>query len=134
VTRTRTSRALAGFLGVWVGICLAQPMQLHLCVMHGGLAIDSGAQSSVDASHTVVSHSAHHHSGTDHQRSPQCGCLGDCTTGNASACVVAARVAAEQPAVGRLAAPATMTSTPIVATDFILPFSNGPPGTSSFAS
>lgn len=132
MTRTRAFRALAGALGVWVGICLAQPMQLHLCVMHGGLAIDSGAHSGSHASH-VISHAAHH-SGTDHQRSQQCGCLGDCTTGNAPACVATAQVTSEQPGAGRLVAPSGMISTPIVATDFVLPFSNGPPGTSSLAS
>lgn len=134
MTHTRAFRALATVLSVWLGICLAQPMQLHLCVMHGGLAIDSGEHSSVDVSHRFASHSAHQRSGSDHQGSRQCGCLGDCTTGNAPACVVTAQVASEQPGTGRLVAPSTMTSTPIVATDFVLPFSNGPPGTSSFAS
>ncbi|HEX8899285.1 MAG TPA: hypothetical protein VF751_11355 [Chthoniobacterales bacterium] len=118
-------------MSVWLGICLAEPMQLHLCVMHGGLAIESGAHSA----HTAhsVSHAAHH-SSQDHQKSSQCSCLGDCTAGSAPAFVAAARLAVALPAMDRAAASSTNTSALIIATDFVLPFSNGPPGTSSLAS
>lgn len=131
--RTRTFRALAGVLGVWVGICLVQPMQLHLCVMHGGLAVEYIGHADSHVAHGAVSHHAHH-STQSHDKSQQCSCLGDCTTGNAPAFVATAQIAAPLPAVDRVVASSAEASRPIVATDFVLPFSNGPPGISSFAS
>ena len=117
-------------MSVWLGFCLAEPMQLHLCVMHGGLAIQSAAHTS-SHSHGAMSHDAGH-STKDHQQSQQCSCLGDCTTGTAPA-LLAPRFNVALPSIDRDAALACAASTPVVAADFVLPFANGPPGTSSLA-
>jgi hypothetical protein len=118
-------------MSVWLGICLAEPMQLHLCVMHGGLSIESGAHSASHASHGATH--ASHHSTKDHDKSQQCSCLGDCTTGKAPAFVAPSQLDIATPVVNRVSASSVAASAPIIATPFLLPFSNGPPGTSSLA-
>jgi hypothetical protein len=128
----RAFRTLAGLVSVWLGICLTEPMQLHLCVMHGGLAIESASHSATHTSHDAKSHAAHHQT-KDHQKSQQCSCLGDCTTGNAPAFVAPSNFGVAAPVVDRVSASPIAASAPIVATPFVLPFSNGPPGTSSLA-
>jgi hypothetical protein len=133
VTRTRAFRTLAGVIAVWLGICLAEPMQLHLCVMHGGLAIQSGAHSG-SHSHNRASHANHgSHSGNDHEKTQQCSCLGDCTTGSAPAFINASQVAVALPVGTRAVVTSGHEPAAVVAIDFLLPFSNGPPGTSSLA-
>ena len=131
MTRTRSFRALAGALGVWVGICLAQPMQLHLCVMHGGLAIESVGHTDAHMSPTAASHGAHH-STQGHDKS-QCSCLGDCTTGNATALVAPQQFRVAVATIARVDLPAAATYAPAAAPDFLLPYPNGPPSTSSVA-
>ena len=37
------SRSLASVLALWLALCLAEPVQLHICVMHGGLAMQQMA-------------------------------------------------------------------------------------------
>ncbi len=132
MTRTRAFRALAGVLGVWVGICLAQPMQLHLCVMHGGLAIESVGHADAHMSHSAAPHSAHH-STQGHDKSQQCSCLGDCTTGNATALVAPQQFRVAVATIARVDLPAARTYTPAAASGFLLPYPNGPPSTSSLA-
>jgi len=118
-------------MSVWLGVCLAEPMQLHLCVMHGGLAIESASHSSAHA-HGAVSHHANH-SSSDHEKSQHCSCLGDCTTGSAPALAAAPHVHVALPSADRVVASGVAGSAPTAATDFVLPFANGPPGTSSLA-
>jgi hypothetical protein len=129
VTHNRAFRALAAVLSVWLGICLAEPMQLHLCVMHGGLAIQSPAHGS--HSHGSMAHDASHSTG-DHEKSQQCSCLGDCTTGGTAA-FVAPYFRIALPSVERDATLSVPTSSAVAASDFVLPFANGPPGISSLA-
>lgn len=120
-------------MSVWLGICLAEPMQLHLCVMHGGLAIQSGAHST-SHSHATAPHPNHAtHSSSDHQKTQQCSCLGDCTAGSAPAFINASQVAVALPVGTEVFSMSGHESAAVVATDFVIPFSNGPPGTSSLA-
>ena len=128
VTHSRAFRTLAAIMSVWLGICLAEPMQLHLCVMHGGLAIQSAAHPGAH-SHGTMSHDASQ-STKGHDKSQQCSCLGDCTTGNTPA-FVAAHFRVALPVTDRVATSPATASAPIAAADFVLPFANGPPGTSS---
>lgn len=132
MTHSHAFRELAAVLSVWLGICLAQPMQLHLCVMHGGLAIEPGGHSG-HMGHHAASHDAHQ-STSSHEKPQQCSCLGDCKTGTAPAFVGAPQVSASLPGFGRVVASSVAASTPIIASDLTLPFPNGPPGTSSLAS
>ena len=132
MTRTRSFRALAGVLAVWVGICLAQPMQLHLCVMHGGLSIESVGHADSHMSHGAVSHDAHH-STQSHDKSQQCSCLGDCTAGNAIALITPQQFRVAMVWVNGVDLPTAATSAPAGAPSFLLPYPNGPPGTSSVA-
>ena len=135
--RNWISRSLASMLSLWLAVCLAEPVQLHTCAMHGGLAIVSSA--------TVATHipSAGHHAarpgaGHDHHdqrkdgESRQCSCLGDCNAGSSP-------VGIASPAISLVIAPITEASASsftyasprIVAPRFLLPFSNGPPAGSS---
>lgn len=118
-------------MSVWLGICLAEPMQLHLCVMHGGLAIESAAHSS-HVSHSAASHAAHHPT-KGHDSSQQCSCLGDCTTGNSPALLASTYFRVDLTSNDRAVVTSLTESVEIAAADFLLPFPNGPPGTSSLA-
>lgn len=131
MTRTRSFRALTAVLAVWVGICLAQPMQLHLCVMHGGLSIES-SHTDAHMSHGAASHGARH-SSEGHETSQQCSCLGDCTAGNATALVAPQPFRVAMPLVASVDFQAAAPYAPVAAADLLLPYPNGPPSTSSLA-
>ena len=144
VRRNRFSRGLAGILSIWLAICLAAPMQLHTCVMHGGLAIDipiHGAGAPVASSHAahggaaslhaMAGHS-HHDQGTDGP-SKQCSCLGDCSAGKTPVGPPAATTQLASLQVESPRAVFSYASPSLVSPHFLLPFSNGPPGASSRA-
>ena len=128
----RAFRAVAGLISVWLGICLAEPMQLHLCVMHGGLAIESASHSASHASHSAATHAAHHPT-NGHDKSQQCSCLGDCTAGSSPTFLPSTYFRVDLPSSGRAVATSLTKSAEIATADFVLPFPNGPPGTSSLA-
>jgi len=117
---------------------MVEPMQLHTCAMHGGLAIE---QTSVAHGHSPNGHhmAAHltgqsdQHQGTDGQ-SHQCSCLGDCNGGSAPIGLTSAAVALSEPGiVANAISSFDYTSPRLVAAAFLLPFSNGPPASSSRA-
>jgi hypothetical protein len=123
------SRVLAGILSIWLAICLAEPAQLHTCVMHGGLAIDT--HRSADASTHLAAGHSHHQQGDD-GKTKQCSCLGDCNAG--------------RNLIGPPPAPASFASrtveppaefpryeSPSIASQCLIPFANGPPDASSRA-
>jgi hypothetical protein len=144
VRRNRLFRILGSIMSIWLAICLAEPMQLHTCVMHGGLAIEI-------AGHAAHSGSTSHHTGalhhtlasgqsSDHSRhqqgdshSRQCSCLGDCNTGRSSMGLAATRVQLGLPAVHSFTIAFAYASPSVAAPHFFLPFSNGPPAASSLA-
>ena len=121
-------------------MCLAEPVQLHTCAMHGGLAIEVGSVAThshtATAEHLATNAGAghfHHGHDTDSQ-SRQCSCLGDCSIGRAPIGFAAANV--ELPTVAIIQGSATdfaYDSPHNVAPQFLLPFSNGPPAGSSRA-
>lgn len=131
-------------MSIWLAICLAEPMQLHTCVMHGGLAIEvaghaghpglaahhSGASHHGSAAGESTGHSSHQQ-GDSHSR--QCSCLGDCNTGRSSAGLAARRVQLEVPPVHSFTVAFAYASPSVAAPHFLLPFSNGPPDASSLA-
>jgi hypothetical protein len=138
VRRNVVFRILAGMLSVWLVVCLAEPSQLHTCVMHGGLAIDAYA----GGSHHAATHAAHaastaaakhsHHQNDDRQAN-QCNCLGDCNTVGTVVGVVAPSISFASNVV-EVPVPAFSYASPvIVAPHFLRPFSNGPPDASSRA-
>jgi hypothetical protein len=149
VRRNNPFRGLASVLSIWVAICLAAPMQLHTCVMHGGLAIDAAPNAAASMQHAhgamsqnnarasasnkaVASHSHHQHS-PDGQ-SKQCSCLGDCSAGGKAPIGVAAPIAQLASARAESSRADFIYASPsLVASHFLLPFSNGPPVTSSRA-
>jgi len=124
-------------LSLWLAVCMAEPVQLHTCAMHGGLAIVSNATAAThipSAGHHAVRAGTghdHHEQGTDSE-SRQCSCLGDCNAGSSP-------VGVASPAISLVTAPITEAaansfthpSPRIVAPRFLLPFSNGPPAGSS---
>jgi hypothetical protein len=145
VQRSSVFRAFAAIMAVWLAVCLAEPMQLHTCVMHGGLAIDTVHHGTPDAASRGAGMSGHHaemashgaadHSergGTDHH-ARQCSCLGDCSAGRSAVGVVAATVALAVPVSSSVRAAYEYSSPSLVASASLLPFSNGPPVTSSRA-
>ena len=128
-------RILAGVLSVWLVICLAEPAQLHTCVMHGGLAIDATASvshhGSTHAVHDVASTGAQHsHHQSDGKQSNQCSCLGDCSAGRTLVGIIAPRATFAPTAMEASPTAFAYASPAIVAPHFRLPFSNGPPDAS----
>jgi|GEM_PF-1841718 len=128
-------RILAGVLSVWLVICLAEPAQLHTCVMHGGLAIDATASAShhgsTHAVHDVASTGAQHsHHQSDGKQSNQCSCLGDCSAGRTLVGIIAPRATFAPAAMEASPTAFAYASPAIVAPHFRLPFSNGPPDAS----
>jgi hypothetical protein len=137
VRRHVMSRILAAVLSVWLVVCLAEPAQLHTCVMHGALAIDAS-----HATHHAATHSAHTTAATvakhsqpqkDGGHATQCTCLGDCSTGGTVVAVTASPISLASNTVEVPAAPFAYASPAIVAPQFLRPFSNGPPPASSRA-
>ncbi|HMJ16959.1 MAG TPA: hypothetical protein VK478_01110 [Gemmatimonadaceae bacterium] len=135
------SRSLASVLALWLAVCLAEPVQLHTCAMHGGLAIE---QVGVAATHSHTSAAQHvatnagpghfHHGQDSDSQSRQCSCLGDCNAGRGPIGIAAPGVTL--PAVAIVEGSATdftHDSPRLVAPQFLLPFSNGPPAGSSRA-
>jgi hypothetical protein len=127
-------------LALWLAVCLAEPVQLHTCAMHGGLAIEVGSVAThshaATMEHLATNAGAghfHHGQNTDSQ-SRQCSCLGDCSTGRAPIGFAAANVALPTVAIIQGSATDFAYDSPrIVAPQFLLPFSNGPPAGSSRA-
>src|SRR3954470_20872434 len=137
VQRNVMFRILASVLSVWLVVCLAEPAQLHTCVMHGGLAINAS-----HATHHAATHSAHTTAATvakhsqpqkDGGHATQCTCLGDCSTGGTVVAVTASPISLASNTVEVPAAPFAYASPAIVAPQFLRPFSNGPPPASSRA-
>jgi hypothetical protein len=146
VPRNRLFRAFTGVASVWFAICMVAPMQLHTCVMHGGLAIDVVSHGSqAGAPHHAGSpvhhgstgsiasgeHSQHGKSGGDHSK--QCSCIGDCSTGRATIETPAAQTLLDAPAARVAAVSFAYASASFTEPSFLLPFSNGPPRFSSRA-
>jgi len=133
VRRNAFFRSLAGVLSVWLAICLAEPQQLHTCVMHGALAISThgGGGAHHGASHAAASHS-NDKSGGDSQ-SQQCSCLGDCSAGRTLLGLVATAPSFAAAPIHTSAVFFSYVSPSIVAPHFLLPFSNGPPDSSARA-
>lgn len=133
-------------MAVWLAVCLAEPLQLHTCVMHGALAIDvgghhaenptgSGTLASSDHHAAMASHKAgdHDQRGQSDHHTRQCSCLGDCNAGKTPVGLVATAVGIVSPTVSSVDAGYDYVSPVLVARHFLLPFSNGPPRTSSRA-
>jgi hypothetical protein len=138
VRRNWFFRSLASVFAVWLATCMVEPMQLHTCAMHGGLAIE---QTSVAHGHSPNGHhmAAHltgqsdQHQGTDGQ-SHQCSCLGDCNGGSAPIGLTSPAVSLSEPRIVANAISSFDYASPrLVAAAFLLPFSNGPPASSSRA-
>jgi hypothetical protein len=137
VRRTPFVRGLASILSIWLAICLAEPMQLHTCVMHGGLAIDVSMDTAMHgaslhggmaSTHAMAGHSQHDQS-TDGQ-SKQCTCLGDCSTGKTPVALAPAPTQLASFELESSRAVFSYSSPSVVAPRFLLPFSNGPPSAS----
>ncbi len=139
--RSWISRSLASVLALWLAICLAEPVQLHICVMHGGLAMEQMAAPGMHGdSSTVRHHSTHgfaghfNHNPNSDNESRQCSCLGDCNSGRAPIGIAAADVSLPTVAIVEGSATDFAYDSPrVVAAQFLLPFSNGPPAGSSRA-
>jgi len=123
---------------------MAEPVQLHTCTMHGGLAVvqtASGGTHGHSSTSSTAEHGAtragaghsHHDQNTEGQ-SRQCTCLGDCNTGSSPIGLAAAGISLVTVAITEIAAAQVAYDSPRgVAPDFLLPFSNGPPTDSSRA-
>jgi len=139
VRRSWISRSLASVLALWLAICLAEPVQLHICVMHGGLAMQQMAAAGTHGhSSTVQHHSTHgfaghfNHNPSGDNESQQCSCLGDCNSGRAPIGIAAVGVSLPVVAIVQGSATDFAYDSPrIVAAKFLLPFGNGPPAGSS---
>jgi hypothetical protein len=114
---------------------MVEPVQIHTCAMHGGLAIGEAAIPSGHAhsaaGHHMAMHPAaghSHHDQNSDEQSQQCSCLGDCNAGSAPIGLTAAAAALVVPGViDGSSANFDYSSPALVAPHFLLPFSNGPP-------
>ncbi len=135
--RNWISRSLASVLSLWLAVCLAEPVQLHTCAMHGGLAIvPAGTQAHASADHHATRAGAGHvhHDQTSDNESRQCSCLGDCNMGSAPAGIAAARISMLTVPLTEGSPTSFVYASPrFSAPGFLLPFSNGPPAGSSRA-
>jgi len=140
VRRTFISRSLASVLALWLAVCLAEPVQLHTCAMHGGLAI----QQTTDPTHDHYAAAEHlettagaghsHHDQSSDSQSRQCSCLGDCSAGRSPVGIAVAGVSLLTiSTVESSASDFEYASPRLVSPPFLLPFSNGPPTGSSRA-
>ena len=134
------SRVLASVLATWLAICLAEPAQLHTCTMHGGLAVVQTAAGDTHGS-VATGHGApraetghsHHEQRSDSQ-SRQCTCIGDCNAGSSQVGIAATGISLLTVAATEASAAELVYDSPrVIAPDFLLPFSNGPPTGSSRA-
>jgi hypothetical protein len=137
VQRGLVSRVFATLFSLWLGVCLVEPVPLHVCAMHGGLAIKnhraglSGSVSHAATDETGSRHpmAGHHHNdqSTDHPWR-QCSCLGDCATGTSTSAVVSSGITLGESLLFQTStAGQADLSAPLVQPHFLLPFSNGPP-------
>jgi hypothetical protein len=116
---------------------MVSPMQLHTCVMHGGLSIDivshvaAGGHHGTMPSAPSAEHSHHQQQGDSHTK--QCSCIGDCSAGRTPIARAAAQTLPETPATRSAAASFSYASASFSDSPFLLPFSNGPPRSSSRA-
>ena len=137
VRRNWFFRSLASVFAVWLATCMVEPMQLHTCAMHGGLAIATpGAAGHSASGHHMAMHptgQSDQDQGTDGQ-SHQCSCLGDCNGGSATVGLTAPVVSLSELALVGHAMPDFDYASPrLIAAGFLLPFGNGPPTSSSRA-
>jgi hypothetical protein len=139
VQRSWVFRAFATVMAVWLAVCLAEPLQLHTCAMHGGLAIDVGGHhagmqaGSTSGHHAQMASHAAGNSGQQDQpdhHARQCSCLGDCNSGKTPVGLVATAVDLDSPILSSAGAAYDYTSPSLVTPHFFLPFSNGPPASS----
>jgi hypothetical protein len=144
VRRNWISRSLASVLATWLAICMAEPVQLHTCTMHGGLAVvqtASGGTHGLSSTSSTAEHGAtragaghSHHDQSNDSRSRQCTCLGDCNAGSSPIGIAAAGISLLRVAVTETSATEVGYDSPrVVAPEFLLPWSNGPPAGSSRA-
>jgi hypothetical protein len=127
VRRNWIVRSLASAFSVWLAVSMVEPVQLHACAMHGGLAIEQAGM------HGAHGHSAAGHSHGQHNdgKSHQCSCLGDCNGGSGSIGLTATAVSLFAAVVNDgSSARFDYISPALVAPQFLLPFGNGPPSSS----
>jgi hypothetical protein len=133
VRRNPISRIFAGFFSLWLATCLAEPVQLHTCAMHGGLAIETNAASAhaSQAHHMAMHGSSQSDRGQDSDsQSRQCSCLGDCNAGSGPVGLPAVSVSLAATTRGNSPAPFDYSSPIVSAANHLLPFANGPPSNS----
>jgi hypothetical protein len=126
----------ASIFAAWLAVCLLEPMQLHLCAMHGGLAIDASTATSHLSAGAHAGHKQHqqarsHHDPDGKGHGDQCSCLGDCSAGNAPSAVASSEVSIDASIETTVAVHSFRELRPgNSASDLLLPFSNGPPAIS----
>jgi hypothetical protein len=114
---------------------MVEPVQIHTCAMHGGLAISEAAvpigHAHSAAGHHMAMHPVAGHSNHDRnndEQSQQCSCLGDCNAGSAPIGLTTVALALVVPGViDGSSANYDYSSPAFVAPHFLLPFGNGPP-------
>ena len=116
-------------LSVWLAICLAEPAHLHTCAMHGDLAMQTHGM----AAHHGTTHAGHSHDQSGDGKAKQCSCMGDCSAGRTLIGPAAVSVSFAATTIRKSSTPFGYDSPAISAPHFFLPFSNGPPKTSSRA-
>ena len=139
--RSWISRSLASVFALWLAVCLAEPVQLHTCTMHDGLAIVQNAAISTHGHSSAAEHSAapteaehFHQDQSSDGESRQCSCFGDCIVGSSPIGITAAGISLLTAAITESSGPALEYVSPrLVAPRFLRPFSNGPPAGSSRA-
>ena len=123
--RNRVERAFAAVLLLWFACITGAPAALHACPVHDG---GSGALVAPGAEHSGA-HGAHGRQipegGGEHAA---CTCVGDCSAAGVVPALPAAHARLITGWVGPNAALPMHDSPALVASAFVLPYANGPPG------
>jgi hypothetical protein len=132
MSRSPARRAAAALFALLFLLVVGEPLALHACPMHDGVAASAAA----DASHASnADHDAHaSHGGMAPASQPdggddahQCQCLGDCAAATGLALPTAQAVRWHVVVTRRADPPAAEYRVALVAAPHVLPFANGPP-------
>jgi hypothetical protein len=137
MSRSPVRRAGAALLALFFLLAVGEPLALHACPMHDGVAVASSTSAGgAHADMPADAHAAHaadtaaavpagHPSGDDEGH--QCSCLGHCAAASGAALAAAQAVRWPVLVARRAEPPAREYRIALPSADYLLPFANGPP-------
>jgi len=129
-------RIAAALVNLLFLLAWGEPVALHPCPMHDGVAATATTATSATAMHSTASHHGHMamapstgHDHAAHEGGHVCSCLGSCSV-SVGAVAPSAQAIRWQVVVRRRVAPIEAdAAAPLASAPRLLPFANGPPRT-----